>query len=340
MGDFFDESNACSYNLLRIVSRGNAIIAELLRLSDMVPSVFRNDLKQEYSKYADIIFDFSYFKNADFFENKIESNAQLQEKDDEFRENYVDILTRFYLAFESIHKYGFDLNRYIEDLEDGVYIQQSMESLFLNVDGKQLLCEALFLCGVMLLVVDQKILGSVRERMLVSYYRYSAQRSTSDSNIDDVCNLLRSTGFVQNGRRPANYPEDYFRRMKINQLYLSLVIGRLRSDDIYNQIAAYPFPEHRSTAMSNQASILYVCLYFSPDILNNQYSNMREIVDKFFPDNWVINVYMGIVVNLIEVWEPYKAAKQALNNTLEILSIKSMAQKHSSRLTKLLPQVQ
>ena len=27
---------------------------------------------------------------------------------------------------------------------------------------------------------------------------------------------------------------------------------------------------------------------------------MREIVDKHFPDNWVISVYMGIIVDLSE----------------------------------------
>lgn len=36
---------------------------------------------------------------------------------------------------------------------------------------------------------------------------------------------------------------------------------------------------------------------------------MREIVDKHFPDNWVISIYMGIVVDLVEMWEPYRAAK-------------------------------
>ena len=37
----------------------------------------------------------------------------LQDLDDEFRENYIEILRRFYLAFESIHKYIVDLNQYI-----------------------------------------------------------------------------------------------------------------------------------------------------------------------------------------------------------------------------------
>lgn len=35
----------------------------------------------------------------------------LQDFDDEFRENHIEILTRFYLAFEGIHKYITDLNR-------------------------------------------------------------------------------------------------------------------------------------------------------------------------------------------------------------------------------------
>lgn len=33
--------------------------------------------------------------------------------------------------------------------------------------------------------------------------------------------------------------------------------------------------------------MLVICLYFRPDILHNQTAKMREIVDKFFPDNWV-----------------------------------------------------
>ena len=62
----------------------------------------------------------------------------------------------------------------------------------------------------MLLLVDHNIEGPIRERMLVSYYRYSGQRSDTDSNIDDVCKLLRSTGYTKL-KRPQNYPEDMFR---------------------------------------------------------------------------------------------------------------------------------
>ncbi|KAG8184568.1 hypothetical protein JTE90_007684 [Oedothorax gibbosus] len=342
MVDFLAENNACGQNLLRLVSRGNAIIAELLRLSDVVPQVFRLELKSDIQKYSEVLCDFSYFKITDFYENKIETNPQLQDRDEEFKENFIDILTRFYLAFESVQKYITDFGHFLEELEEGIYIQQSLESVLGNGDGRQLLCEAVFLCGVILLVIDQKIEGIVRERMLVSYYRYSAQRSSMDSNIDDVCKLLRSTGYTSTpgAKRVPNYPEEYFRRVPINSTFISMIIGRLRSDDIYNQVSAYPLPDHRSTALSTQAAMLYVILYFCPDILNNHHAKMREIVDKFFPDNWVVSVYMGMVVNLSDAWEPYKAAKQALSNTVDPANVKEQSIRYRTRVVKLIPQIE
>lgn len=62
MVDFLAENNLCGQAVLRIVSRGNAIIAELLRLSDFIPSVFKLKDKSDQQKYGDIICDFSYFK--------------------------------------------------------------------------------------------------------------------------------------------------------------------------------------------------------------------------------------------------------------------------------------
>ncbi|XP_041046075.1 WASH complex subunit 5 isoform X1 [Carcharodon carcharias] len=342
MVDFLAENNLCGQAILRIVSRGNAIIAELLRLSEFVPSVYRLRDKAEQHKYGDIICDFSYFKGPEYYESKLDSKPELQDLDEEFRENHIEILTRFYLAFESVHKYIFDLNRFLDDLSEGVYIQQTLETVLLNEDGKQLLCEALYLYGVMLLVIDHKIEGEVRERMLVSYYRYSAARSSSDSNLDDICKLVRSTGYstLAGAKRPPNYPESYFQRVPISKTFISMIVGRLRSDDIYNQVSAYPLPEHRSTALATQAAMLYVILYFEPSILHTQQAKMREIVDKYFPDNWVISIYMGITVNLIEAWEPYKAAKTALNYTLEQPNIREQASRYGTSVERLRRQVQ
>lgn len=72
--DFLAENNDCGQNLLKLVSRGNAIIAEILRLSEFVPPVFKLDNKVDQQKYGDIISDFSYFKSVEFFDNKIDQS--------------------------------------------------------------------------------------------------------------------------------------------------------------------------------------------------------------------------------------------------------------------------
>ena len=64
-------------------------------------------------------------------------------------------------------------------------------------------------------------------------------------------------------------------------------------------MASYPLPEHRSTALANQAAMLYIILYFSPDVLHNQQAKMREIVDKHFPDNWVCS-FLNFILKFTE----------------------------------------
>ena len=156
--DFLAESNACGMTLLRLVSRGNAIIAELLRLAEVTPPVFKYGAEpksgggggqrlvegqQEAEKYADLIFDFTYLGQSELYENKIANSVELQDLDEEFKESHSKILNRFYNAFESVHKFVVDLNRYISDLDEGVHIQQTLESVIHNLHGKQLLAEAL-----------------------------------------------------------------------------------------------------------------------------------------------------------------------------------------------------
>ncbi|XP_034940027.1 WASH complex subunit 5 [Chelonus insularis] len=340
MSDFLANNNICGQNLLRLVSRGNAIIAELMRLKEHVPPVFKLDSKRNLQKYGSIIMDFAYFKAANIHEQKIENDPILQELDENLRESYADVLSRFYLAFESIHKFITDLNTYIDELEDGNYIQQSVESVMLNEEGKQLMCEAVYLYGVMLLLVDHQFEGQIRERMLVSYYRYNAQRSSS-TRVDDVCMLLRSTGFSKSSlKRPLNYPEDYFRRVPIKSTFIDLLIGRLRLDELYSQSLTFPNPEYRSLASANQAAMLVIILSFQSSILQTGSAIMREIVDRFFPDNWVISIYMGIVLNLCDWWSPYKAARIALNNTLEAANVKKIAQMYGIKVQKLITETE
>ncbi|XP_022693191.1 WASH complex subunit 5-like isoform X2 [Varroa jacobsoni] len=333
--DFLAENSPCGQTLLRIVSQGHTIIAKLTRLSSMIPSQLSDD------RYSDILLDFSYFKNIDAFEKRLDNEPRIAEMDEVFKENHLESLSKLYLAFECVYSYTVELNQFLEELNEGVYMQQSLESVLDNVDGKQLLAEALYICGVILLFIDEKFEGTVRERILVLYYRYSAQKSNIDSNMDDVCKLLRSTGYVARSKtRPAGYPEDYFKRAGVDLGFVVLLLGRLRSDDIYNQIPLYPQPEHRSVALANQAALIYIALFFYPKILHGEPAIMREIVDRYFPDNWVIATYMGNVVNLIDAWEPYRAAKAALQNVQDLKAVQTRCEKMHRQVEELLAQTE
>ena len=95
--------------------------------------------------------------------------------------------------------------------------------------------------------------------------------------MEDVFLLVRATGFSsavldRNGlpRRPAGYPEEFFerlpRRLGISRSLVLMMIARLRSEDMYGQISSYPLPQHRSVALATQARMLYVLLYFVPQV--------------------------------------------------------------------------
>lgn len=339
------EDNICNSRLLALVARANAIITELHRLIKLVPSPYKytsqdervNARNEDRSILDDIIYDFSYFQDSQSHENKIEADLTLKRADEKFCDEFIDILTRFYLTFESVQRYSSDLNNFMIELEDELFVGQSLDGLLVDAESRQLLSEAYFLLGYMLITVDNNFEGSLRERLIVSYYRYSSYKSSPGSSLDETCNLMRSTGFrsmqqqlyrtshVVQFQRPENYPENLFSRVGVNQSVISLLIAKIQSTDIYDQtVSAFPHPDHRSSALSRQASMLYVILYFCPFILNNQRARMREIADKFFYDNWVISLHMGELVNLIEAWEPYKAAKESLNQLIEADSVRTL----------------
>lgn len=74
----------CGKTLLTIVSKGQAIIAELLRLSQHIPPVYqpldhpyiKADVvaPQEQKRYKDIVHDFSFIKKQELIENRISSS--------------------------------------------------------------------------------------------------------------------------------------------------------------------------------------------------------------------------------------------------------------------------
>jgi WASH complex subunit strumpellin len=64
---------------------------------------------------------------------------------------------------------------------------------------------------------------------------------------------------------------------------------------------------------------------------------MREIVDKYFGDNWIITLFMGISVDLNVWWEPYKAARAALKNINQPNIVKGLSDRFYKQFADLKP---
>ena len=105
-------------------------------------------------------------------------------------------------------------------------------------------------------------------------------------------------------------------RIRVTATVVESVVGRLRLDDVYNQIGHYPDPEHRSAALAQQASALYLVLYFAPDLLHDGVGVVREIVDKHYADAFVVPYGAGHLADLTHVWANYDAARTALANVV------------------------
>ena len=331
--DFF--SDDCGEHALLLAARGSALIAEILRLAEHIPSVFLDP--QSAPQYENIICDFSYFSKQVEFEKAITDSAELLELDEEFKETHMELLIRFFKLFRGVLGYVSELNRFVTDIREGMYISHSMESVLVHPDGKQLMCEIHYLLGVMLLLMDVKFGEKVREYLIISYIRY---RGASDQQTVEVAGLFRSTGFHRSKKPPNGYPEKYFARVQqVDTALIENLVGRLRSDDVYNMAYHYPAPEHRSTSLANQAQMLFVLLFFCPHILQEQKQVMREITDKHFVDNWVIAFYMGFTVDLLVYWRPFKSAYAAITTTVEIENVAYHTNRLKSQMHKLSDQI-
>ncbi|KPA81020.1 hypothetical protein ABB37_04393 [Leptomonas pyrrhocoris] len=349
---FLDDD--CGRNALQLAARGSAIIATLQRLAAHIPTEF---ISPDDSPYAKVIFDFRYFTNQDSIEKAVAEAAELLALDKEFYDTHMPLLENFMALFRSIYGYVTELNRFVREIQDGQYVAQTLDTVLDSLEGRQLLCEVYQLYGVLLLLMDHKIGGVVRERLIVSYVRY---RGSGETHTVEVAELCRSTDdearrgnrFV--GSRPASgtssassptdrnysslgdstYPLRFFERVPIQKGVVGRLLACLRSDDIYRMASHYPNPEHHSAAMALQGGLVYVLLFFCGDVLSQQAPVMKELVERHFADSWVVHYYAGYTADLAVTWAAFPAAREALRRTLEPHNITYHLQMMRSMLSR------
>lgn len=239
-------------------------------------------------------------------------------------------------------------------VQEGVYIQNTVESVLENEEGRQLMVEALVLHGVILMLLEHRLSGPLREQLVIAYYRNRG--STDIPNFESICLLCRSfpspsssairsvaslTQLLQGAPPPVlpsmlmlTKPEEVLARFTFPKHVVQTMIQQLLSDDLYHQIRHYPHPEHRITALGGQASALYILLFYVPQMLHGDQLAMRGIVDKFFRECWVISIFLGFTVDLSQAWDRFKAAKTALISNLQLSAVSDLTHRHMSKVSR------
>mmetsp|Transcript_15142 Transcript_15142/g.10628 ORF Transcript_15142/g.10628 Transcript_15142/m.10628 type:complete len:160 (+) Transcript_15142:347-826(+) len=158
----------------------------------------------------------------------IQNSVDLIELDEGFRESYLDIIERFFTLFESIYNYYLDVKTFVNNLNEGHFLEYSLEGVLESADGKQLLTEAFYLYGVMLMLLDRLIPAVARERIVVCYLRYKG--NTGSDHTTAVSRLCKGTGYYYNKKTnktimPKGYPNEYFSRFTVDRLLVETLIN-------------------------------------------------------------------------------------------------------------------
>ena len=319
------------------------------------------DGASEAVRLAPVLPDFSYLIAPELFDARAEEDLASRALDDELRAAEEEdseggepasgehVILRFASRVAAlllaIVRYQADLSAFFDELASGAYIQSTPEAMLQSPKARQLMAEAPARYGQLLLLLEVALPGPVRERCVVANVRHkgwddAAMAGPSNSVLDGVdamdriVSLSRKTDVDVTALRrtgaplPPDYIDSFFKRLPLDDAVIAMICARARAEDIYAQIQHWPEPEHRTSALANQAGVVFALLHLCPRILHSDYGAMREVVDKHFDGHWVVAWAPGYAFDLAWWWDAYPAAKAALANAVTTKRAVEMQAKH------------
>ncbi|KAK5977067.1 hypothetical protein GCK32_008829 [Trichostrongylus colubriformis] len=298
-------STASESFLMNVRDEAHCILAEIVRLAGFVTQDF---VDPSSSKYKTLLLDFNYFTRTNHYEKIIEENEELQ---DSFYSANGDLITRFSALFQALANFLCSLKEYCDQVGN-----ERVGISYLDIMD----VDILYHIGMVLMYLDNFLPGPIRERIYVAIYRNSDERR----NVEFLVDFLKM--------HPTNSEPCYlFDRLKLSE---SLVEKCLSCCETIHREGTNDFGKlyvDRSTLIK----WIFICLAFKPSTLKNDAMKMRQIVEDFFRDEWVIQLGLGLNVNLLDYWQSYRAALTAITNHVDLNKAKSMASYHYNALSKL-----
>nr|CTP81900.1 Bm5581 [Brugia malayi] len=304
--------------LKELIETGYAILAEIFRLVDCVPDDFKNPTR---SRFKPFIIDFSYFDDLSIIDRYIDSHEQGTQLEDEYLFIFERHIKRFGALFDAIAHFFADLIEYSENnrsSHDAFSVRRTAAFLILC----QHEAEALFIAGLILLALDEKFANEVKQRLFVAHYRSNPSSSERFDLLVDVLKVASSR-------------EELFGRLPLNKAFVCNILVVLYTDVLFpdeDEFIPHELSRRGIRASCYQRSFLSVCLFFLPTVLHSDHVVMRHIVDTFYAEEWVVHLHMGIVINMMDAWDHYRAANSALQHAISAQIVKHLTASHISAL--------
>lgn len=115
-------------------------------------------------------------------------------------------------------------------------------------------------------------------------------------------------------------------RIPISPKVIQSIIECLLTVDLYpDQSFAFPSYDQRSSRLAHQGAMLVIVLFFNPMLLKKNTIMMRQVVDRFFPQSWMVPLYNGAVIDLSIEWNSrFPAAMGAIEHVIDALNIERL----------------
>ncbi|CAD5206799.1 unnamed protein product [Bursaphelenchus okinawaensis] len=264
-----------------------SVLAEVFRLKSILPS----DIEDESSNYRSVFMDFSYFANPAEFDQKIEDNSTLKALDEEFGEQFKDYINHFSQFMSRLCSLIFEFSEYTQKYS---VVENFFDLTWGNVHT--LRSEILYHIGVTLVFLDQKFSHSTRETLFVASQRFG-EKFTS-IYFDTSISLLRE------------------RKDSFEHCFVYIGIDKKFVDNVIHYTRTYNLVQSDPTFAVKKNALIYICLWFLPNALREDLPLMRQLVDYFFSEEWIVSLHFELTANLFEKWKNCKAAITALNGVL------------------------
>ena len=197
-----------------------------------------------------------------------------------------------------------------------------------------LLLETCSSFAYMLLIVHERFDWRFRERVCIAHLRWSSQSKLKVDTFDEVVDLCRGESENLESRASSKYPAHVFAKFQLPKRVVQYVVNRYRRVESVGMLSNDPrnnteqvwfrddeeeyseddYDSHVDSISTWRARQMCLVLLFAPDVLSNDFSAMRDVVDTHFPETFVISVGAGHVVDLSTAWSEFHAARRALGN--------------------------